>query len=190
MRNLTLVLLGSSVLLLAGCQAWQPGGANVAGKNNAFAITPPAGWMYTTVGGADLLASKEGPVLQRIVVEHADLGKLPKGAKRAVAPGMNAFEAAEAVIGELRGDHDLLGFDLKENTPASVGGHPGFKIVFSYRTADRLHLAEARYGALVGDVLWLVRYAAPARHYFERDAPAFESAMQTFRIGGGAVATR
>ena len=154
----------------------------MAGKDHAFTITPPAGWMYTTAA-SDLLASKEGPVLQRIVVEHTDLTKLPKDTKRAVSPGMSAFEAAEAVIGELRADQKMQGFDLKENAPATVGGHPGFKIVFSYRTPDKLYLSEARYGALVGNVLWSVNYVAPARHYFERDAATFESAVQTFRIG-------
>lgn len=170
-------------MLLSGCQSWQPGGVNVAGKNAAFTITPPAGWLYATTTGPDLLASKEGPALQRIVVEHTDLTKLPKETKRSVAPGMSGFEAAEALIGELRSDPKLLGFDLKENAPANVSGHPGFKIVFSYRTADRLQLTEGRYGVVVGNMLWLVRYVAPTRYYFDRDAPAFEAAAQTFRIG-------
>ncbi len=175
-----LALLG----LLSGCQIWQPGGARVPGKNNTFSITPPSGWMYSTAQGAELVASKEGPILQKLLVERTDLAAAAKAGKVAVRPGMSAFEAAEAMVGQLRANQDLQGFELRENVPAEVGGKPGFKLVFSYRTKDRLHLAEIRYGAVAGNDLWLVRYTAPARHYFERDAEVFEAAAKTFRIGG------
>ena len=185
-KQVLIAFAGVAALLAAGCQTWQPGGTPVSLAKGAVAITPPAGWKHATIGGADLIASKEGPVLQKMVVEHVDLSQPPpKETKRAVAAGMTPFEVAEAVIGELRANQELLGLDVRENTPVDVGGKPGIKIVFAFRTKDGLQLTEARYSALVGQTLWHIRYVAPTRHYFERDLAAFEAAVRTTRIPAG-----
>lgn len=177
------VIVPALLLLLAGCQAWQPGGGTVTGKGEAFSLTTPAGWMYATSLGPDLLLSREGPILQRIVVEHRDLTKPPgKEPKRAITPTLAPFEVAEAIVDELRANRDLLEFRLQENTPATVGGRPGFRLVFDFRTKDGLQFTEARYGVIAGTDLWFVRFSAPTRHYFARDLPAFESAVQTLQF--------
>lgn len=184
MRNHPLILaLSTATLLLSGCQVWQPGGTPITGKDNAFTITPPSGWLYATSIGPDLLASKEGLVLQNLVVRHHELSKPLTHSKRSLTATLAPFEAAEAVVDDLRADHDLLGFELRENTPVTVGGRPGFKLVFSYRTKDRLNLTEIRYGAISGPNLWLVTYTAPSRHYFDLDLPAFETTVKSLQLG-------
>jgi hypothetical protein len=182
MRKLLLISALVVVALLSGCQMWNPGGTRVSGKNDAFSIVPPAGWMYATSLGPGLIASKEGLVLQNLVVEQFDLTKPLPNSKRTLSATLAPFEAAEAVLDDLRANRELLGFDVKENTPTTVAGQPGFKIVFSYRTKDRLHLTEARYGTIADQKLWIVRYSAPARHYFERDLPVFEEAVRSFQL--------
>lgn len=181
--NLILALLAAPLLLLSGCQVWQPGGMPVTGKDNAFTVTPPSGWLYATSIGPDLLASKEGLVLQNLALTHVDLTKPLPNSKRQLAATLAPYEVAEAAVDDLRGNHDLLGFELRTNTPATVGGHPGFKLVYSYRTKDKLHLNVVRYGAIAGNRLWYVSYTAPARHYFDRDLPDFEATVSSLRLG-------
>jgi hypothetical protein len=182
MRTLHLISVAVTGLLLSGCQVWQPGGSPTKIQNDALTITPPAGWMYATRVGPDLLASKEGFLLQSIVIEHHDLTKPLLHSKRALSSGLAPYETAEAVVDDLRANHELQSFELQENTPASVGGRPGFKLIYSFRTKDKLPVTEEIYGAIAGERLWLVRYAAPKRHYFERDLPAFEAACQSLRF--------
>jgi hypothetical protein len=183
MRNPQLILaLLAVTFLLSGCQVWQPGGTPVTGKDNAFTVTPPSGWLYATSVGPDLLASKDGLVLQSLALTHVDLTKPLPNSKRQLAATLAPYEVAEAALDDLRGNHDLLGFELRENTPATVGGRPGFKLVYSYRTKDKLHLQVVRYGAISGHRLWYATYTAPARHYFERDLPDFDATVRSLRL--------
>ena len=185
MRKLLLICALALAGLGAGCQLWNPGGTPATAKNGAFTITAPAGWMYATTLGPDLLASRDGLALQSITIQHHDLAKPLPHSKRALTASLAPYEAAEAVLDDLRADHDLHGFELQENTPATVGGQPGFKLVFSYRTADKLHLSEACYGTIHGGSLYLARYLAPARHYFARDLTEFEASLRTLQFKKG-----
>jgi hypothetical protein len=185
MRNLLLIAALALAACFAGCQTWNPGGTPATAKNGAFTITPPSGWMYATSLGPDLLSSREGLALQSITIQHHDLTKPLPHSKHTLTATLAPYEAAEAVLDDLRADHALLGFELQENTPATVGGQPGFKLVFRYRTSDKLHLAETCYGTIHGGSLYLARYLAPARHYFTRDLAEFEASIRTLQFKKG-----
>lgn len=176
----------AALLLLAGCQTWQPGGTVYTAEKNSFSLTVPAGWHYTTtampVRNADLFATKDGIFLQRLVVERHLIKEPLPSSKRTITAQMSPFEIAEAIVDDIRSDRALQHFEVNENTPATVGGQPGFRLLLQYQNADNLRLAELRYGALVGDRVYFLRFIAPARHYFERDVGAVEEAARTFRI--------
>jgi len=182
-KNLIHLLLVFAVVALAGCQIWNPGGIAVTGKNDAFTVRAPDGWRYAVKLGFDFLASKDGPVLQQIWVEHRDLKETLPNSKRTLAASLSPFELGEAFADDLRADHKLLAFELKENMPATLGGEAGFKLTFSFHTEDKLRLSETVYGCIHGGKLWLLRYRAPTRHYFERDTATFEKTVQSFRFG-------
>ena len=95
---------------------------------------------------------------------------------------LQPFEVAEAVADDLKADHELLNFELVENTPATIGGQPGFKLTFAFRTAEKLCLSETMYGCISGGNLWLIRYRAPSRYYFERDGATFAETVKTFQF--------
>lgn len=185
MRKLT-VILPALCFAFAGCQVWQPGGTVYTAEKNAFSLTVPAGWSFTTKAmparGADLFATKDGIYLQRLFVDHRAIKEPLPHSKRTITAQMSPFEIAEALVDDIRSNHDLLHFEVNENTPAIVGGRPGFKLLLQYQNADQLRLTELRYGALVGDQVYFLRFIAPSRHYFELDLAAFEEAARTFRL--------
>ncbi len=186
MRNRLLIpaaLACGLLLLTTACQLWNPGGTTYVDKKGRFHLRAPVGWHYATKLGADFLATKDGPVLQQIWVDHRELKDALPNSKRPLPETLGVFELAEAVAGDLQIDRTLAAFELKENVPATLGGRDAFKITFTYRTAEKLHLSETVYGCIADGRLWLLRYRAPVRHYFARDYTVFEETAQTFRFG-------
>jgi hypothetical protein len=182
-KLLTLALPVLATLWLTGCQLWNPGGTSYTGQDGAFTVRTPANWMYATRLGNDLLATKDGPILQQIIIEHHDLKEALPHSNRTLTANLAPYEVAEAVTDNLRADHSLLGLEIQENVPVDVGGRPGFKLVFSFRTEEKLRLSEQCYGCLAGGRLWLLRYRAPSRHYFARDQADFETMVKDFQFG-------
>lgn len=185
MRKQTLVLtfLGLVALFLSACQTWFPGGTSFTSKDQAFTLQAPSDWMYTTRLGCDFAATREGLILQEILVEHRELKDALKNSKRELTASLAPFEVAEAFVDDLRSDHTLLSLEIKSNTPATIGGQPGFHLVYSFHTNDKLRLTEECYGCVVNNRLWLVRYRAPTRHYFELGRHVFADTVKTFQFG-------
>lgn len=183
-RNLTFAALAlGGLFLFTGCQLWNPGGTTYVDQKGKFNLHAPSGWQYATKLGSDFLASKDGPVLQQIWVDHRELKNALPNSKRPLADNLGVFELAEAVAGDLQADRALLAFELKENVPAKLGGRDAFKITFTFRTEEKLRLSETIYGCVVDGRLWLLRYRAPVRHYFDRDVAVFEDTVKSFNFG-------
>ena len=68
------------------------------------------------------------------------------------------------------------------NAPATVGGHSGFKLRYSYRAEDQLKIDGIFYWSPRGSWLYYTTYEAPAQHYFAKDLPVFESTFASFQI--------
>ena len=168
-----------------------------------FVVDLPQGWRRHDASADPLIAEKEllerrhklswdiirltrdGLLLQQICIgRNAVSDELPN-TKRKFAPEMTPIEAAEIIGDELRSNSNLTNLEFIENTPMRVGGYPGFKLHYSYRTDDRLKIEELYYGALVGPWLYYLLYEAPAQHYFKKDVSIFEATRASFQIGKG-----
>lgn len=182
MRKL-LLLISAGTLLLSGCVTWQPGGQRYTAGRGAYSLTPPAGWMFIEQPAGRVLATRDGLILQQVTVQGLALKDPLPGSKRVLTAGLTPFELAEAVADDLRADHSLLSIEILKNEPAQVGKHDGFKLVVSYQTKDRLRITQSIYGCIDQSKLYLLRFTAPSRHYFERDLASFEAAVQSFQFG-------
>lgn len=175
-----------SALALAACAhapppAWVPaekGWSSPAG----FEVTPPAGWMRWNRGKGDLIVTRDGPSLQRVVVTSSELGKpLGVGAsKRAVVAGMSPLEAAEVVV-------DALGATgsrprVLDNQPLELAGRAGFRLLAAFDLDDGLHMRALVCGILTDQRFFWLAYIAPERHYFELDLATFEELVRSFRL--------
>lgn len=176
------------ILVLSGCQVWQEGGSTFRTRDGKASLHVPNGWMFTSaaaIAQGDMLATRDGVLLQRMVLEHHELEKPLALTKRKLTPALSPYELAEAVVDDLRSNRELSSFEVHDNSPATVGGRPGFRLVTSFRVPapEGLRVTEIRYGTIVGERLYTLRFTAPTRHYFERDLAIFESAAQTLQLG-------
>ncbi len=179
MKKVVLLL----VLLLTGCALWVRTESPYVSDTLHISADLPAGWMRQNTSNF-LVITKDGVLLQKIVANRMEIAREKQFAstKKRVSAGMLPQEVAEVVLDDLQSDQDLLGFEVEENSPATVGGVPGFKTRFSYKTKEGLKYRCVYYGALSGGYLYSLCYVAVARHYFARDLETFENMVRTFRL--------
>jgi hypothetical protein len=177
MKSVLLVL----PMLAACATGWTQAGGRYTPASQRFAVDLPQGWMRATAD-EELLATRDGPFLQRIYSKTTLFGVPQKPGKKAVTKGMLPEEAAEIVRDEILSQGAAEGLTVSENSPATLAAKPGFRLVFGYKLPDGLRMKGVLYGALGDDALYAVGYVAPERYYFERDLPLFEKVRASFRI--------
>jgi hypothetical protein len=169
------------ILLSMACiPYWSQAGGLYTAPSNEFTAVLPQGWMKAR--DKELLATRDGPLLQRIYSKTARFGEPQKQTNKAVTKGMLPAEAAEIVRDEILSEGAAQRLVVLENLPARLDGRPGFKLVFAYKGAEGLHMKGLLYGAVGDDALYGLGYTAPERYYFDHDLPAFEQVRASFRM--------
>src|SRR3982751_5841591 len=93
---------------------------------------------------------------------------------------MRVQELADMMLDDIRADLTIMAVQLMENSPAQLGGMPGFKLVFGYRNKGGLLKQAVIYGCVQRGHLYSLVYNASRRHYFGLDLPTFESVKNSF----------
>jgi hypothetical protein len=171
--------------LAGGCVTapWVPAEPVYRNDAHRYTVELPQGWVrFTQAPDRDVLVTKDGPLLQHIFIERVPVDSPLKHTKKRLARGMIPQEAAEVLLDNIGSNERITAFEVRENRPARVGGAPGFRAVLTYRTRDGLRMRSIIYGTLVGDTLYVIKYAAPQRYYFDRDVAAFEKVTQSFKL--------
>ena len=184
MRIATFVL---AALLASACASgpkWVPADAVFTPASGRYTVQLPRGWMLLPYEDS-LISSRDGVFLQRIDIFLEQTGKPIGPTKKVISKGMLPQEVAEVVQDAISSTPGMQGMTVLENTPASLDGYPGFKLVLGYKDRDGLKMRAVVYGALAGESLYHVSYRAPARYYFERDLQTFEQVRATFKIAAG-----
>jgi hypothetical protein len=169
------------LLLTAGCVHWVPASGTWRPQDGGYSIELPAGWMRSAAN-AQLLATRDGLPLQGLYVRSFAYGLPLHYAHKPIAKGMLPEEAAEVVRDDIAADIAGKSFSVVESGPARVDGHPAFRLVFRYRTGDKLRMRGVVYGVLGSRGLTTVNFQAPERFYWERDVVEFEKVKDSFRF--------
>ena len=176
-------LLIIGLLLMAGCAEllWvQTKGPQSMEKIN-FSVDLPEGWMRMNKEEF-LLITRDGTALQAITIDRTSIAAPLKHTKKNLAKGMLPQEVAETVIDNISSNKAVQNFELRENSPATIGGQQGFKLVYSYRPSGGLKKKVIVYGFLAGEWFYEFRYSAAERYYFEKDLEIFNKFMASFRL--------
>jgi hypothetical protein len=171
--------------LAGGCMTapWVPAEPVFRNDAHRYTVELPEGWVrFTQSRDQDVLLTRDGPRLQHVFIERVPVDHPLSHTKKRLARGMIPQEAAEVILDNIGSNESLTGFEVRENRPARVGGQPGFRAAVTYKTKDGLRMKSVVYGTLVGDALFVVKYAAPQRHYFDRDLALFEKVVQSFKL--------
>jgi hypothetical protein len=150
--------------------------------NADFSVDIPDGWWKPEYTDKYLL-TKDGPYLQYALIQQRPLNKAFRYTKKKIKRGMLPQEAAGIIIDELASDRYLMNFSVIENAPATVDGHAGFRILFTYTDKKKSQFKTLYYGFINADSFYTLRYCAAARHYFEKDIADFEQIIGSFKLG-------
>jgi hypothetical protein len=159
-------------------------------ENEPLEVEWPKAWMKFTPAEADESAKKEGLVLsatrdglglQGIILMKRPVDQGFNNTKKKAAPGIIPQELAELVLDDLRADPNFIDLQVVENSPSTLDGVSGYKLVVRYRTEAGLPKQAVYYGCLEKGLLYTLIYEAPQRHYYALDLPTFEAVKSSFK---------
>ena len=173
MRKLIWVVL----LVAAGCA----GGMSTGAQPETYTVNAPEGWRKINTPKYFMI-TKDGAFLQYALIQERPIDKPFLYTKKTLRRGMLPQEVAGIVVDELSTDRTIIKFELIENSPVSIKGNEGFRLLFTYKDRDGSLFKTKYYGFVRGDIYYNLRYTAAKRHYFDKDEKTFEKFVQTFNI--------
>lgn len=146
-----------------------------------FSVDIPQGWRRVNTSKY-LMVTKNNPFQQYVLIQRRPIDRQFKHTEKKLKKGMVPQEAAGVIIDEIDADNRLQNFKVKENSPATIQGHNGFKLVFDYKDKTGVRFQTMYYGFIDGDVFYNLRYNAAEKHYLEKDIKAFERMLHSFKL--------
>jgi hypothetical protein len=146
-----------------------------------FSVDIPDGWWkpgYTN----KFLITRDGPYIQYVLIQQRPLDKTFRNTQKKIRSRMLPQEAAGIIIDELASDRYLMNFSVIENAPATVDGHSGFKLLFTYKDKKGSEFKTLYYGFISEDSFYNLRYCAAMGPYFEKDIAGFEQIVNSFKL--------
>ena len=168
-------------VLLIGCAPWMKVGGGYENSHDKYSVDLPQGWMKLNTDKY-LFITRDGSLLQNIIIERVDLEKPLKFTKKKLNKNMLPLEVSEIIIDNISSDNAVLNLNIIENIPVTIDGSQGFKILFTYKNKDGLKFKSLYCGFLSEDWLYSIRYTAAERYYFHKDVGSFEKLLNSFKL--------
>lgn len=171
-------------LLLAGCNnAWvrvDSGGIDY--KDAHYQLKLPLDWVRI-VNNDTLVITRDGPDIQRIDIKFSPHKKAFEKLKKESTTEMLPSELAELYIADFRAQdqNGLPSLQVLSNEPATIAGNQGFQLHLQYTNAKGLEYEVLVKGFTTKDGFYVLRYAAPSLHFFERDKESYQRALNSFK---------
>ena len=172
-------------VLLYGCAG---GWMKVSSSNSVYqgahyTVSMPTGWMRIESEGKLLLA-KDGPDLQRILIQYRGHDEAFEELERQSSAAMLPSELAELALAELKASQEggLPSLRVVSNAPLEIAGRQGFALHLVYKTDAGLRMEMLVRGFVTDNGFYQLSYRAPSLHYFGRDRAAFESLSRSLRL--------
>lgn len=177
-----LILLALVVVFLSSCTApWTQVGGGYSSPNKDFTVDLPKGWMKAKSNDL-LLITRDGILLQNILIKRMAITEELEHSKKKFRPDMLPHEQAELISDDFASTPALMNFELLENSPMTIDGHKGFRLVFIYKNEDGLRVKSTFSGFLVQDWFYQIRYTAAARYYYDKDSASYEQVLKSFKL--------
>ena len=146
-----------------------------------WSITSPEGWMHLSTQESEML-SKDGPYLEYILIQSRSLAQGFRFTNQILKPDMLPHEAAQVITDNMRSDPLIRQLRLLASEPAMVGGHAGFRLIYSYQDPYGVKTKTIYYGVILPNRFFNLRYTAAHRYYFDKELPAFNEVVDSLRL--------
>lgn len=176
------ILSSFLVIILGACATWVPVHGKYVMKSQNFEVELPSGWHRAARVKNYLLITRDGLPLQQIIIERININKDLEYTKKKFRKGMLPQEVAEVVIDNSRFNPAVMNLEVLENIPYTVGGFPGFKLVYVYRDEQGLRRKGIIYGFIFNEWYYGIKYEAPLRYYFDKDIGTFQKVCESFKV--------
>jgi len=176
------------LFFLWSCAAWVMVGGKHSELSQNYEVDLPSGWRRFNLSTDAVRLTKDAITLQLITIARVPVDRELPHTKKKLSKGMLPQEAAEVITDNIRSNPNTANPQVAENSPARVGGYPGFKLIYGYQTKQGVKIKSAYYGVILEDWHYYLLYEAPERYYFARDYPVFEKVKETFRVTKGGTA--
>ena len=177
-----LILCALVIVFLSSCVAtWTQVGGSYNSDTKDFTVDLPNGWMKTPSKDL-LLITRDGVLLQNIIIKRKAITEELEHSKKKFRMDMLPHEQAELVADDFATNPALLNFTILENSPVTIGGHKGFRLVFTYNNEDGLRVKSTFNGFMVQDWFYQIRYTAAARYYYDKDSDSYDQVVDSFKL--------
>jgi len=183
-----------SLCILTGCMGRQAKWSMVGGpqvlESEPIEVNWPKAWMRFMPAERDDNAKKEGLLcvvtrdgigLQAITLKKRPIENGFTNTRKKVAPGLSPQELSDLVVDDMRANPNFTDLQVVENSPATLDGISGYKVVVRYRAKTGLPKQAVYYGCLNNGSLYFLIYDAPQRHYSALDLPTFDEVKKSLK---------
>lgn len=185
MTSRRLACLFLVVSLLSGCatSSWvKLEESRVTDPEKTFTVNMPVGWMRAPALRSDVLVTRDGVGVQFIkVAKRTHKMAFPRIKKESKAD-MLPNELAELIIAEIKSGQEMSAVEVISNQPTGIGQKTGVRLHLQMKNKEGLRYQMVVYALVDKGGVYEITYRAPVLHYFNRDLPTFEGAVQSFRL--------
>jgi hypothetical protein len=188
-RTSFIILAAVAAVTVTGCAApaaWKRVAPDRPAYSGNLGITVdlPARWLYfeDKPSRSLLLTRYSAPMGFVHIVRRPLFAPLPYTALT-INAGMQAYEAAEAAVGNLRATPGVFDLVTEALTPAEIGGADAFELLVSYSMENGMRRRCLIYGFIVNDKYYaeLGLYALED-YYFEASLGEFLELVESVRV--------
>ncbi len=176
------ILITVAASFLAGCAVWtRVDNPTLAGPGDAYFVDAPVGWVQLSLYSDGIRVTRDGFQIQLADVTLTPHDKQLPLTKKTSSPSMLPTELAELIVAEMRSTPAFANLTVKETTPAQVAGLNGFRLIAQVRNERGVAYSIALYGVALPKGRLVFHFQAIDRFFFQRDLPAFEQMMRSYR---------
>jgi len=173
------------VVLLGACAAppQRVDSSRTEGPDKSYAVDLPVGWISQVTQNKQLLVTRDGTLLEYILITKSPPKEAFPKTKKAASDSMLPAELAELEIAEIKSeDQFTAALTVIENTPAEITGRSGFRFRVRYKNNLGLEIQRVVCGFAEKSAYYQMQFGAPTLYYFDRYYPDFQKAVASFQL--------
>jgi hypothetical protein len=153
------------------------------GPDNAYAVDLPVGWIKQVTAKRELLASRDGILLEYILISKASPKEAFPRTKKAASDALLPAELAELEIAEIKSEDQFTpALTVVENEPVEIAGQEGFRVRVRYKNTRGLEIRRVVYGFADKAAYYQMTFQAPMLYYFDTYYPDFQKVVASFQL--------